>query len=388
MIQPEGESAINARDMVLNVALDVVIVGAGAAGIGCGVILKNLGIEHFALVERYEVGASFARWPQEMHFITPSFPSNAFGLLDLNAVALQTSPAYSLRKEHISGQEFALYLQGLVEHFELPVCVGVDVETVQQNGDGNGFVLTTSHGIIQSRFVIWAAGEFQYPRLDSFPGATSCIHNAHVRSWRDLEGDAFVVIGGYESGIDAAVNLVAFGKNVCVLDSSSAWNVDDEDPSVTLSPYTRERLLLAQQSGQLELVGAAHVTSVEHDASSYIVHTEQGIDYEVATPPILATGFTGSLYCIADLFAWNEHGHVVLTDEDESTRASGLFVVGPNIRHNETIFCFIYKFRQRFAVVANALAQRLGINTEFLDFYRQNGMFLDDLSCCGDECAC
>jgi putative flavoprotein involved in K+ transport len=368
--------------------LDVIIVGAGAAGIGCGIILKNLGFEQFALLERYDVGASFARWPEEMRFITPSFPSNAFGLLDLNAVALQTSPAYSLGKEHISGHEFALYLQGLVKHFELPVCMGVNVETVQQDGDGNRFVLTTSHGIIRSRFVIWAAGEFQYPRLDSLLGASSCLHTTQVRSWRDLEGDAFVVIGGYESGIDAAVNLVALCKHVCVLDSSSAWNVDDEDPSVTLSPYTKERLLLAQQSGQLELVGATHVTCVEHDASGYLVHTEQGIDYKVATPPILAAGFTGSLHCIADLFEWNEDGHVLLTDEDESTRTPGLFVVGPGIRHDQAIFCFIYKFRQRFAVVANALAQRLGVDTELLDYYRQNGMFLDDLSCCGDECAC
>ncbi|MDE5074720.1 MAG: NAD(P)-binding domain-containing protein, partial [Trichodesmium sp. St5_bin2_1] len=54
----------------------VVIVGAGAAGIGCGVVLKDLGIENFVILERHQVGASFSRWPAEMRFITPSFPSH------------------------------------------------------------------------------------------------------------------------------------------------------------------------------------------------------------------------------------------------------------------------------------------------------------------------
>ena len=59
---------------------DVVIVGAGAAGIGCGVVLRELGLERFTILERNEVGASFSRWPEEMKFLTPSFPSHGFGM--------------------------------------------------------------------------------------------------------------------------------------------------------------------------------------------------------------------------------------------------------------------------------------------------------------------
>ncbi|MGD1927735.1 MAG: NAD(P)-binding domain-containing protein [Leptolyngbyaceae cyanobacterium] len=78
-----------------NRSYDVVIVGAGAAGIGYGVVLKELGLERFTIVDRHQVGASFSRWPEEMNLITPSFPSHGFGLLDLNAVTLKTSPANS-----------------------------------------------------------------------------------------------------------------------------------------------------------------------------------------------------------------------------------------------------------------------------------------------------
>jgi len=106
------------------------------------------------------------------------------------------------------------------------------------------------------------------------------------------------------------------------------------------------------------------------------------------TPPILATGFEGSLRLVRKHFELREDGFPLLTDEDESTAAPGLFLAGPAVRHDKHVFCFIYKFRQRFAVVARAIGQRLGLDTSALDTYRQWGMFLDDLSCCGQECVC
>ena len=111
---------------------EVVIVGAGAAGIGCGVVLKDLGIENFVILERHQVGTSFSRWAEEMRFITPSFPSNGFGLLDLNAVVLNTSPALSFRQENLSGKEYALYLETVAEHFQLPVKTETDVKTIAE----------------------------------------------------------------------------------------------------------------------------------------------------------------------------------------------------------------------------------------------------------------
>ena len=64
-----------------------------------------------------------------------------------------------------------------------------------------------------------------------------------------------------------------------------------------------------------------------------------------------------------------------------------MFLCGPTVRHDNQVFCFIYKFRQRFAVVAKAIATSLGMPAEELEKYRIWGMYLDDLSCCGEECA-
>ena len=368
-----------------DMSYDVVIVGAGAAGIGCGVVLKELGLERFTILERHQVGASFSRWPEQMSFITPSFPSHGFGLLDLNAVALKTSPAIAFRREHLSGKQYALYLQTVAEYFELPIQTGVDVQSVDPLPQG-GFTLHTSSGEISTQFVIWAAGEYQYPRTHPFPGAEHCLHNSRVRSWADLEGDEFIIIGGYESGMDAAANLIAMGKKVGVLDRGGAWVNPDADPSISLSPYTLQRLKFVYNTGRLDLVGNAPIEEVKPIPGGYAVYSEYQ-KWMTAHPPILCTGFDTSLKQISPLFDWSK-GYAALTENDESTLTPGLFVSGPSVRHGDLIFCFIYKFRQRFAVIANAIAQRLDLDPTPLEAYRQAGLFLDDLSCCDNDCIC
>lgn len=155
---------------------DVVVVGAGAAGIGIAVTLKHAGIENFVVLDRVSVGASFESWPAETRFISPSFPTNSIGMLDLNSIALGVSPAFSLRVEHPTGEEFACHLRDVATHFELPIKTGVDVMGVTRQG--HRFRIDTKAETYHAKHVIWAAGEFQYPRRSGFPGAELCRHTA------------------------------------------------------------------------------------------------------------------------------------------------------------------------------------------------------------------
>ena len=368
---------------------DVAIVGAGPAGLGCAVALKEFGIDDIIVLDRHEVGASFKRWPQEMRLLTPSFTSNAFGMLDLNAIVPRTSPAFTLDREHPSGSAYARYLDAVATHFEIPVKSGVDVCSVTTEENGT-FTLTTSGRPVRARHLIWAAGEFMYPELLPFDGAECCCHSSLVRTWQELEGDSFTVIGGYESAADAAVSLVQLQKSVTVLARHATWKREDPDPSVSLSPFSRERLEWADSTGYLQLNESVDITSVREDGDKWIVQASDGREWPSETRPILATGFKGSLGYLDGMIEYNETGAPVVTEEaDESTIVPGLFISGPILEHRGVNFCFIYKFRQRFAIVADAIAQRLGIDTtEAVAERRAAGMYLDDLSCCEESCAC
>ena len=106
--------------------INVVIVGAGPAGLGIASLLAATDID-FIVLEKNEVGNSFSAWPEKMKMITPSFPSNAFGQMDLNAIAPLTSPAFAFRKEHLSGKEYAKYLSKVEALNEIEVSTDTEV---------------------------------------------------------------------------------------------------------------------------------------------------------------------------------------------------------------------------------------------------------------------
>ncbi|TPV96520.1 MAG: monooxygenase [Myxococcales bacterium FL481] len=365
---------------------DVVVVGAGAAGIGAAVALKQAGVENFVVLERHVVGASFALWPAETRFITPSFPTNSIGMLDLNSIALRTSPAFILEAEHPTGEAYAIYLNAVAQFYEVPIRERTNVVSVAKAGAM--FEIETGNETVCAKHVIWAAGEFQYPRFAGFPGSELCRHTATIPGFAGLRGDNFVIIGGYESGVDAAYHLACRGKRVRLFDEGCPWKSDTSDPSVALSTYSLERMQEARFVEHVELFPDTPVVSVIHRDEMYEVFTADGECLETFVQPLLAGGFEGSLSLVSDLFERREDGFPQLSEHDESTLVPGLFLCGPAVRHDNHVFCFIYKYRQRFAVVAKAIATELGLPAEGLETYRKWGMYLDDLSYCGEECVC
>ena len=138
---------------------------------------------------------------------------------------------------------------------------------------------------------------------------------------------------------------------------------------------------------QVELFPHSPIEAVAQVDDGYEVKTVDGRSFRTPTPPLLAGGFEGGHKLVSDLFEMREDGFPFLSEHDESTIVQGLFLCGPAVRHDKHVFCFIYKYRQRFAVVAKAVATSLGLPAEELETYRRWGMYLDDLSCCGEECA-
>ena len=452
--------------------LDVLVVGAGASGVGLALMLTHtfgLDPERVLLIERGEdVGETFRRWPKEMRFISPSFNNQGWtGSFDLNSVAYGTSPAFTLQAEHPTGEQYAFYLKALVEGSKVRVQANTEVTEVRPRRRGGFDVVTVPTGAeagsapttLRSRYVVWAAGEFQYPRKQEplFPGSELCMHNSSVRSWEELPGDDFVVIGGYESGMDAAFNLASCDKRCSVVSSTAFWKVATDDPSTELAPYTAERVRVAcTMPVPPRLLAPLRVFKVESLGASgrggFLVHArwgapveqssmgkhrappvqgaaashsgedtgeaseeeelaedgeeedeeeeetgEEGTEITLRTPqaPLLCAGFEGScaLGVAKELFEWGDGGSgcaagsPLLNEFDESTKTPGLFLAGPSVRHGELSFCFVYKFRQRFGIVADAIARGLGRDTtEAVESCRKSNMFLDDFECCKGAC--
>jgi len=270
---------------------DVVIVGAGPAGIGVGILLQQLGIS-YVLLEKTSIGASFKDWPKETRFISPSFTGNFFRMPDLNAITPDTSPAFDLLTEHPTGKEYAIYLEQVSKFFNLQISTGVEVKSVEdKNG---GFFLNTNKGIYASSFVIWAAGEYKYPKTNSFEGDHRCIHYSEIGSFSHIMGANSVVIGAYESGFDAAINLAKLSKKVTLIDNSNYLELVKSDSSYSLSPFTRDRI--KETLGDIEYFENTSVKEVKFLDSKFIVTTNNEDVFVSDDMPINCTGSSGETW--------------------------------------------------------------------------------------------
>ncbi|MFO7690490.1 MAG: NAD(P)-binding domain-containing protein, partial [Cryobacterium sp.] len=224
-------------------------------------------------------------------------------------------------------------------------------------------------------------------------GSAHADHSWAPSAWTPRT-DGVVATGGYESGLDVACFHVSRGATVTVIDPEHPWDSGSgSDPSFRLAPRTRQRLAAAEATGRLTLSAGGRVTGIRRNsadpkAAAYSVAIAGGGALPADSRPVLATGFGPGLGPATALFDTRADGWPLLDDNDESTLTPGLFLSGAALRQGNLKFCFIYKYRQRFAHVARVIGERLGKNCDGLDAWRSAGMLTDDLSCCGVECAC
>ena len=275
-------------------------------------------------------------------------------------------------------------------------------------------------------------------------------------------------------------------------DQDRVLNIKVEDPSLTLAPITTSRVKKALQDSakgvrEFCILRGWDCVDVESRSTTeghggaggvYSVTARNSASKEIKVihsdcPVIMATGFKlqGSKGgCVIEgLVDWDDTGRPILKETcDESQKTTGLFVVGPMVKHSvevggvnrdqlkkvgdpppadgpaaddiqrmgtltcpklsklqsstatreDVIFCFIYKFRCRFGLVAGEIMSRLildyhteengnpaeneegckeGVEIDsegmeklkavenMLELYKDKGMLITDLSCavCG-----
>lgn len=365
--------------------LDSLVVGAGPAGLGVALALAAVDDLYFGVLERGTIGQTFLDWPRGQRFLTPSFTGNGFGATDLNSIHPSTSPAFSLGVDYPGGIAYAKYLRSVAAHFQLPVVERTTVSKVQVVDEG--FVVSTTKGPVRTRTLVWAGGEFHDPSVPPIGGADLLDHAGARPAWEPRSGKV-VVIGGYESGIDLACHHVLAGATATVVDAETPWDAKSgSDPSFLLAPRTRVRLKEARATGRLTLLGS-DACSVRAEGEQFLVELRDGTRLLAGSRPINAIGYGSGLGPVDDLFAQRPDGWPLVDDDDQSTLAPGLFLTGPALRHDRMKFCFIYKFRQRFAHIAGVIGRGLGKDVTPLEAWRAAGMLTDDLSCCGVECSC
>jgi len=184
---------------------DVIIIGAGQAGLALSHCLGQAGIGH-AVLERGRIGE---RWHSQswrsLRLLTPNW---------LNA--LPGSPYKGGDPDgFMTKGAFVESLERYARQWDAPVETGVEVISARRTGDG--FALRTSAGDWTARAVVVATGHCDRPVIpfsaETLRGPLS-IHASQYRSPGELPGGGVLVVGASSSGVQIADELARAGRLV------------------------------------------------------------------------------------------------------------------------------------------------------------------------------
>src|SRR5579863_3366750 len=170
--------------------LDVIIVGAGPAGISASLRATENGISHLTL-ERESVGGTVSKYPRQKLVMTSPVEFPLYG---------------KFNKTQLSKEELLALWEKVMERADLNVKTGECVDSIMREVDGI-FSVKTCNGMYRARSVVMALGRAGTPRKLGVPGEDL----PHVL-YRLIEADHYInnnilVVGGGDSAVEAAMGL-------------------------------------------------------------------------------------------------------------------------------------------------------------------------------------
>lgn len=186
---------------------EVVVVGAGQAGVAMSEHLTIAGISHVVL-ERDRVAE---RWRSERwDSLVANGPAwhDRFPNLEFEGY----DPDAFVPKDAVADY-FVTYAQ----KFNAPIRTGVEVKSVTRLPNDSGFNVESSVGAIHAKYVVAATGPFQKPAIPPVVPDSTNIHQLHSSNYHNpaqLPEGGVLVVGAGSSGVQIAADLRTAGRDV------------------------------------------------------------------------------------------------------------------------------------------------------------------------------
>jgi thioredoxin reductase (NADPH) len=219
--------------------LDVVIVGAGPAGLAASLYAKQAGLRFVTLEREPDLGGTVRHYPRKKVVMTS--PVKVPGLGKLGAREI-------LKEELID-------IWGRISA-DLPIHTGVTVKIVHKAG--NGFAIQTDGYGYHARRVILAIGRRGVPRKLGIPGEELGNVQYALAEPEAFGGDRVLVVGGGDSAVEAALALSEQPDTKVRISYR-------RDAFGRIKPGNRARIDAALQAGAIEVLWSTHLTRIEED---------------------------------------------------------------------------------------------------------------------------
>ncbi len=234
----QAMESIAKRERNRNATFDVVIVGAGPAGISASLAAKERNLRYLT-VEQDSLGGTVAHFPRGKLVMTSPAQLPIHGRVKFGEI----------------GKDALLdFWSKIARDHQLQIAFGERVDEIRQNA--NVFEVKTAMRAISAASILLAVGRRGTPRQLSVPG-----EELPKVVYRLIEPDQYhdkqvLVVGGGDSALEAAATLAdetSAGVTLCYRGEAFA----------RAKPKNRERVQQLWQAGRLSVMLATEVTKVD-----------------------------------------------------------------------------------------------------------------------------
>ncbi len=219
---------------------DVIIVGAGPAGLSAGLSAMAHGLRYRVIEQEASLGGTVYHYPRNKIAMTAPIKLAIVG---------------SVKMGEIQKEKLLEFWNGVVERTGLRISFTECMEDVEKHPDGT-FTVRTNVGRHTTRSILLAIGRRGSPRKLEVPGEESAKVVYRLVDAEQYRGQAVLVVGGGDSALEAAIALSQEpGTDVTLSYRSAAF--------ARVKAKNRARLEEQQRSGLLTVMLESKIVSIQ-----------------------------------------------------------------------------------------------------------------------------
>lgn len=239
----QGKQAIRhiGKRRVPGTDYDVIIVGAGPAGIASTLAAQKDGLRYLTIEQEEALGGTTLHYPRQKIVMTAPMQLPLYGQVNVREIS----------KESL--MELWAEVVGKTQ-----IKINFNERMSSLSRDGGKFTVITQHGQYTAGSVLLAIGRRGTPRKLGVPGEEHTKVAYRLTDPSQYRGSHALVVGGGDSALEAALSLADEpGTTVTLSYRSGAFS--------KVKPKNRERIKEAEHAGRITVLMQSNVKQIEAD---------------------------------------------------------------------------------------------------------------------------
>jgi thioredoxin reductase (NADPH) len=315
---------------------DIIIVGGGPCGLAAAIAFKEIGLNPL-IIEKGNVVNAIYHYPTHQTFFSTSEK------LEIGDVPFITESYKPKRNQAL------VYYRDVVKRKKLRINSFERVSEVLK--DKEWFQVVTDKQTYQAKFVVIATGYYDHPNYMNVPGedlpkVSHYFKEAHPYFDKDV-----CVIGGKNSSVDAALELVKAGARVTVL-----YRGKEYSPSI--KPWILPEFESLVRNGEITMEFNSDIIEITEEQVRY---KKNGMETSISNDFVFAmTGYRPDHQFLKKIGIRidQETGRPYVNPESMETNIDGIYIAGVIAAGNNANEIFIENGRFHGELIAKSIREK------------------------------